>query len=151
MTAKGRRWRLAATAAALSVLVYGQIADTNDLFPLGSLSQYASPHDLNGVVRALYLEADVEGQDEPVTIRLDQWTVGLGRGEIENQLWRFREDPGLLQELADAHAALRPDRPQPTHLYLRRTVRQLENGVPVGVEEIVTVAEWAVQSPGGSP
>ncbi|GMA30352.1 hypothetical protein [Litorihabitans aurantiacus] len=138
-------WRLTATALALGVLVAGQVNDTDDYFPLGSLSQYGAPKDLNGSVRSVYLEGLLPGETEPVGIGLSHASTGVARGEIEGQLGRFVDDPSLLQSLADAYAQLRPERAQPEVLYLRRSVTQLEDGRAVGEPEILTLAEWEVQ------
>lgn len=137
--------RLVAAAAALGILVAAQLVDTDDYWPLGSLSQYGAPKDLNGTVRSVYLEARFEGETEPRSLGLSVASTGIQRGEIEGQLGRFIDDPSLLQPIADAHAALRPDRPQPEVLYLRRSIRQLSDGHVVGEPEIVTLAEWEVQ------
>ncbi len=140
----GAAWRLGATAVVLAVLVAGQVNDTDDYFPLGSLSQYGAPKDLNGSVRSVYLEGLLPGGTEPVVIGLSHASTGVARGEIEGQLGRFVDDPSLLQSLADAYAQLRPERPQPEVLYLRRSVVQLRDGHAVGEPEILTLAEWEV-------
>jgi hypothetical protein len=43
-------WRIGVTAIALVILTCGQLLNTNDFFPLGSLTQYATAKDLNGTV-----------------------------------------------------------------------------------------------------
>ena len=138
-------WRLGAVLLAIGVLVAGQVHDTDDYFPLGSLSQYGAPKDLNGTVRSVYLEGQLPGESEPKVIGLSHASTGVARGEIEGQLQRFVDDPALLQALADAYAELRPERPQPEVLYLRRSVVQLENGHAVGEPEMLTLATWEVQ------
>ncbi|WP_143556942.1 hypothetical protein [Serinibacter salmoneus] len=145
LTRWGLAWRLLATAAALGVLTAGQLVDTDDYFPLGSLSQYGAPKDLNGTVRSVYLEAQFEGESEIRTLGLNHASTGVARGEIEGQLGRFMDDPSLLQAIADAHARLRPERAQPEVLYLRRSVTQLQDGEAVGEPEILTLATWEVQ------
>lgn len=127
------------------VLIAAQVVDTDDYFPLGSLSQYGAPKDLNGVVRSVYLEAQYPGEDDPRVLGLSHASTGVARGEIEGQLGRFVDDPALLQSIADAYARLRPEQPQPEVLYLRRSVHQLEDGHVVGDPEILTLAEWTVR------
>lgn len=141
----GLVWRLGVTALALGVLVAGQVQDTDDYFPLGSLSQYGAPKDLNGTVRSVYLEGLLPGESDPVVIGLSHASTGVARGEIEGQLGRFVDDPSLLQSIADAYARLRPERPQPEVLYLRRSVTQLQDGHAVGEPEILTLATWEVE------
>lgn len=141
----GILWRVGATVLALAVLVAGQVNDTDDYFPLGSLSQYGAPKDLNGTVRSVYLEGLLPGETEPVGIGLSHASTGVARGEIEGQLGRFVDDPSLLQALADAYAQLRPEREQPEVLYLRRSVVTLEDGQAIGEPEILTLATWEVE------
>lgn len=145
LSRRGLGWRFSAVVACLAVLIAAQLVDTDDYFPLGSLSQYGAPKDLNGTVRSVYLEARFPGEREPRELGLSHGSTGVARGEIEGQLGRFIDDPSLLQSIADAHAELRPDRPQPEVLYLRRSVQQLEDGHAVGDPAILTLAEWAVQ------
>lgn len=145
LSRRGLGWRLIAVFGALAVLVAAQVIDTDDFFPLGSLSQYGAPKDLNGTVRSVYLEARFPGEREPRGLGLSHGSTGIARGEIEVQLGRFVDDPSLLQSIADAHAELRPERPQPEVLYLRRSVQQLQDGHAWGDPEILTLAEWTVQ------
>lgn len=137
-------WRLSCVLACVTVLIAAQFVDTDDYFPLGSLSQYGAPKDLDGTVRSVYLEARFLGEPDPQPFGLSHGSTGVARGEIEGQLGRFVDDPSLLQAIADAHAALRPDRPQPQVLYLRRSVQQLQDGRAIGAPQILTLAEWTV-------
>lgn len=138
-------WRLSCVLACVTVLIAAQFVDTDDYFPLGSLSQYGAPKDLNGSVRSVYLEARFVGENAPRGLGLSHRSTGVARGEIEGQLGRFVDDPSLLQSIADAYAELRPDRAQPAVLYLRRSVHRLQDGHVVGEPEILTLAEWTVR------
>ena len=131
--------------AGVAVLVAGEIGDAGDYFALDALSQNGAPKDLNGTVRSVYLEGSFAGEAEPAVIGLSHASTGVARGEIEGQLGRFIDDPSLLQSIADAYAQLRPERPQPEVLYLRRSVVQLVDGHAVGEPEILTLATWEVQ------
>lgn len=135
--------RTLALGAALVVLTAGQVVDTNDWFPLGSLSQYATARDLDGTVRSVYLEADT-ADGRRVRVPLDAREVGVGRAEIEGQLSRILADPSLLQALADARADLRPDRPALRTLHLMRSERQLRDGVEVGTPVVQELTTWQV-------
>lgn len=143
------------TLAVLAVLGYGQWRDTNDLFPFGSLSQYATARDMNGTVRSVFLQAETAGPDSPgptagpdaperITVPLDQQVVGLGRAEVEGQLTRIVDDPSLLQGLAEAYSEMHPDRPPLRRLYLMRSERQLQDGVAVGTATVEELASWTV-------
>lgn len=137
--------RLAAVALAVSALTASQIVDTDDYFPLGSLSQYGAPKNPNGSVRSVYVEASYPGETQPRLLGLSHRSTGVARGEIEGQLGRFVDDPALLQSIAEAHRRLRPDLPQPEVLYLRRSTQQLRDGRAVGEPTVRTLAEWQVQ------
>jgi hypothetical protein len=140
-------WRLAAVAAALAMLVVGQVQDNNDLFPFGSLSQYATARDPNSPVNSVYVLADT-AHGEQVRVPLNPTGVGVGRAEIENQLDRVLADPSLLQALADAHAGLHPDQSPYTELYLMRDSYQLVNGRPTGEVSTTELATWTVRDEG---
>ena len=139
-----RAWRLTATAAVLGVLAAAQVVDTNDWFPFGSLSQYATARDLNGAVKSISIEA-VDASGETVRVPLNQTGVGVGRAEIEGQLGRILADPALLQSLADAHAGLHPDEPAYRELTVVRSTRTLVDGRPSGEPTLETLATWTVQ------
>lgn len=143
-----------ATVTALAVLGVGQWRDTNDLFPFGSLSQYATARDMNGTVRSVFLQADTAGTDggagdERVRVPLDQHVVGVGRAEIEGQLSRIVADPSLLQGLAQAYAAMHPERPPLRRLHLMRSERRLRDGVVVGSPVVEQLATWTVREDSG--
>lgn len=144
VTRFGRGWRLAVVATGLVVLGYAQFADTNDLFPLGSLSQYGAAKDPNGQVVSFYVDADTT-TGERVKVDLTPNGVGVGRAEIESQVAAIRADPGKLQGVADARAGLHPDRPAFTTVYLMRSQRQLRDGRAVGEPTITTVTSWQVR------
>lgn len=138
----GTIWRLAATLAALAALAVGQVHDTNDLFPLGSLSQYATPRDMDGTVSSTYLVADLADGETAVHIPLNPAVVGVGRAEVEGQVGRIQDDPSLLGSLGEAYAKLNPGKPALRHLYLQRSTSQLEGGIAVGDPTIERLAEW---------
>ncbi|QGH68454.1 hypothetical protein [Pseudactinotalea sp. HY158] len=136
-----KAWRLTATFAALAVLTAGQIVDTNDWFPLGSLSQYATPRDLDGTVRSVTLRADFpDAEDRHVA--LSEHVVGTGRAEVEGQLQRFIDDPELLGVFARSYAQLNPGRPLPEVLYLKRSTQQLRDGEADGEPTVEILVEW---------
>lgn len=137
-------WRLAATAAALAVLALGQLRDTNDYFPLGSLSQYATPRDMNGTVSSVYMLADTVNGGQ-VRVPLNPRGVGVGRADIEAQLNRIIDDPSLLQAIADAWSQLHPDADQYAMLYLMRDIYQLADGIQQGGPETHELTAWEVR------
>lgn len=136
-------WRVTAVALCLAVLTLGQLTDDNDLFPLGSLSQYATARDPNGTVNSAYVLADTT-DGTTVLVPLTPTGVGVGRAEIENQIPRIVADPSLLGALADAHAGLHPDEPRYTRLVLFRTVAQLRDGRATGEVTETELTSWDV-------
>lgn len=144
LSAISKTWRLVVAAAALGALTLGQIHDTNDYFPFGSLSQYATGSNPNGQVRSLYMLADTT-DGEQVRVPLNPRGVGVGRAEIEYQLDRILADPSLLQGIADAQEALHPDRAQYTKLYVMRDVYQLVDGAQQGERVTEELTTWEVR------
>ena len=141
LSAAGLAARVVATVAALGVLAYGQVADTNDLFPLGTLSQFATARDLNGTIRSTYLLADT-ADEAGRRIAMNEQTIGVARAEVEGQLQRILDHPELVQSLVDAYAALQPGREPIETLYLMRSIQQLEDGYVVGEPEEVELLRW---------
>lgn len=134
-------WRVAAVGAGLAVLLAGQLVDTNDWFPLGSLSQYATPRSADGSVVATSLEGTtVDGQDVEVPLGPD--SVGLSRSEVESQLQRITADPALLGDLARSRALLHPGAAPLRELRLVRTERRLRDARVVGTPEVRVLATW---------
>ena len=138
-------WRIGVTAVALIVLTCGQFLNTNDFFPLGSLTQYATAKDLNGTVNATCIAAQFPGEDEPRRLPFNTATVGIERGDVESQLDRVIRHPELLQTLADSYVRLHPDEPEPEAMILCRTTTQLKNGYTVGEPVEKTLASWEVE------
>lgn len=140
----GLWWRLSLTWVALVILALGQLNDTNDYFPLGSLSQYASPRDMNGTVRSVYILADTVSGDQ-VRVPLNPGGVGVGRADIEAQLGRIVDDPSLLQVIANAWSQLHPDADQYTTLYVMRDTYQLVDGLRQGDRTTQELTTWEVR------
>lgn len=140
----GVSWRLGLTGAALVILALGQLHDTNDYFPLGSLSQYATPRDMDGSVRSTYIMADTVG-GEHVRVPLHKDGVGVGRADIEAQLDRVLDDPSLLQGLAEAWAELHPEADQYTALYVMRETTKLKDGLRTGEPSVEELTMWDVR------
>ncbi|WP_426936686.1 hypothetical protein ACQE2J_16610 [Brevibacterium sp. LE-L] len=141
----GIGWRVIVPAAALVVLTCGQILNTNDFFPLGSLTQYATAKDLNGTVNSTCIEAQFPGEDEPRRLGFNAATVGIERGDVESQLDRVIAHPELMQSMADSYVRLHPLEPKPETMILCRTTTQLKNGLSVGEPEETTLATWEVR------
>ncbi len=138
-----RTWRLLVVVVGLVILGAAQLVDTNDWFPLGSLSQYGAAKDPNGSVVTFYLDADTTAGTR-VRVDLSPDGVGVGRSEIESQVSRIRADPSLLQGIAHAQAEMHPHAPQFTVLYLMRSQSRLHDGKAVGEPTVTTSTRWQV-------
>ncbi|MEW1958893.1 hypothetical protein [Kineococcus sp. NPDC059986] len=134
-------WRVAALGAGVAVLLGGQLADTNDWFPLGSLSQYATPRPADGSVVSTSLEGTtVDGRTVPVP--LSPAAVGLSRAELEGQGQRIIADPALLGDIARSRAALHPGADRLRQLRLVRSEQQMRDARLVGPTEVRVLATW---------
>jgi len=135
-------WRVGALAVGVGVLLTAQVVDTNDWFPLGSLSQHATARPADGSVVATSLEGTtVDGEIVPV--RLTPGSVGLSRAEVEAQGQRIIADPALLAGLMASRAALDPDAPALSELRLVRTEQQLRDARLVGPKDVRVLATWS--------
>ncbi|WP_245940846.1 MULTISPECIES: hypothetical protein [Brevibacterium] len=138
-------WRIGATAIAFVILTFGQFLNTNDFFPLGSLTQYATAKNLDGEVNSTCIAAEFPGEDEPRRLGFNTATVGIERGDVESQLDRVIANPELLQTLADSYVRLHPDEPKPERMILCRETTQLEDGIRVGEPTQRVLATWEVR------
>lgn len=136
-----RFWRVSVATAGLAILGVAQVVDTNDWFPLGSLSQYGAAKDPNGSVVSFHVEA-LTTTGERIPVRLTPNGVGVGRSEVESQVARIRADPSVLQGIVDAHAGLHPSQPAFVQVYLMREQRQLRDGRAVGEPTVREVVAW---------
>lgn len=144
LSRRGLVWRLGVTGVALVILTMGQLQDTNDYFPLGSLSQYATPRDLDGTVRSVYMMAETES-GERVRVPLNPQGVGIGRADIESQLNRIVDDPSLLQAIANSWSELHPGADPYVKLYVMRSTHQLKDGIQQGDPDIEKLTTWEVR------
>lgn len=141
-------WRVGAAAAALAVLCGGQALDTNDWFPLGSLSQYSSARDLDSTVARTVLEMRFAGDAEFTPVGISHGNVGIVPGDLDSHLGALRRDPSLLEPLARNYAELHPDAEAIEEIRLRRRIHQLENGRAVGEPTFEDVALLPVAGAG---
>ncbi|GAA0315900.1 hypothetical protein [Kineococcus aurantiacus] len=134
-------WRVAAVGVGLAVLLGGQLADTNDWFPLGSLSQYATPRSADGSVVMTSLEGTtVDG--EVVQVPLSPRSIGMSRAEVESQGQRIVADPQLLGVLARSRQQLHPGAAPLRELRLVRSEHQLHDARVVGPAAVRVLATW---------
>lgn len=140
----GYVWRAVSALLVFSVLAVGQVVNTNDWFPLGSLSQYSYGRPSNTPTKSIRIIATTtEGKETRVP--LNNTGVGIGRAEVEGQLDRILAEPYRLEGLARAWNGLHPNRPQYTKLRVERTIAYVENGKPTGDYDVEVLTTWDVQ------
>lgn len=135
-------WRVLVLVVGLAVLLGAQLRDTNDWFPLGSLSQYATPRASDGTVVSTYLEGTT-ADGEVVRVALSPGSVGLSRSELESQQLRVIDHPELLGDLARSRAALHPSAPLLDGLRLVRSSQRLRDATASGAPELTVLAQWS--------
>lgn len=108
LTTRGVWIRVAITLAGAALLLAGTLWGEDDHFPFGPFKMYASAVDPDAPAGDSRIEAtDAGGTVVVVTPE----NTGIRRAEFEGQLGRFREQPELLQTVADAYARRNPDAP----------------------------------------
>ena len=125
----GRVWRLAATAAATTAIVYGTVTGSEKMFPAGPMSQYAFYVAPDGEIHSIQVFADTTAGTH-VPVHLSPSGVGIKRADIEIQLPAIERNPALLRTIAVAQRRLHPDQPQYVRLYVIDTVIPLRHRVP---------------------
>lgn len=122
--------RVAVAAIAVALTLVGTVVGGDDAFPFGPFRMYATSARSTGNVRtAQVFGVLADGTIEP----LDASDIGLRRAELEGQLWRFRNHPELLADLAGTdHVAVK---------LVERVRRVVDRKVQPG-ERVRLVAEW---------
>ena len=127
-------------------VITGTVLRNDQGWPFAPMSQFdfaVSPSD--GEIHSRYLEAmTVDG--ERVHVDLSRGALGLGRAEIEGQLWSFRQQPSLMQAIAVLHARRAPEAARFAVVELMDDVRVVSGGVPGPVRTDVVVS-WTVVDP----
>jgi hypothetical protein len=135
---RGRRLRVATTAAAAALLLYGTLAGGDDMFPFGPFHMYSRYYPANGTVSSTSVRAvTADGRDVYVT----QQDIGIARGAIEGRLPELVADPDRLAELAAAHHRRHPLAPAYVEVRIVQTRWHLEDREVVD-RSTVTLVEW---------
>jgi hypothetical protein len=139
LTAPGRLTRVAATLVGAGLLLAGSIWGQDDDFPFGPFRMYSTVADLNAPVADTRVEAiDTSGATVPLT----EANTGIRRAEIEGQMGRFRERPGLLKVVADAYARKNPRAPAVGEVRVVIRWHQVRDGLPTGAWRDEVVTTW---------
>ena len=139
LTATGRRWRLAVTAALLALLLWGTFWGQDDHFPFGPFRMYAAVNPPNGLVPV----TRVEGVDSTgAVVALTEGNTGIRRAEIEAQQERYTTDPALLREVAEAYANRNPAAPELVEVRIVIRSYVIRDSRPTGSYSEETVVRW---------
>lgn len=131
--------RLTLASLALVLLLYGTFFGSDSDFPFGPFRMYATRNAPDGTVKSLRLEG-VTTQGE--TIPISAGSLGLRRAELEGSLPRMKDEPELMEEMAQRYAANNPDLPQLSELHVVVRVFQLKDGKETGEYADHVEAVW---------
>jgi hypothetical protein len=139
LTSRGMWVRLAVTLAGAALLLAGTLWGEDDHFPFGPFKMYASAVDPDAPAEDTRVEAtDASGAVVLVTPE----NTGIRRAEFEGQLGRFRDEPALLQTVADAYERRNPDAPPLRELRLVIRWHEVRDFEVTGRWEDEVVATW---------
>jgi hypothetical protein len=131
--------RLAVTLAGAALLLAGTLWGDDDHFPFGPFKMYASAVDPDAPAEDTRVEAlDTSG----ATVLVTPENTGIRRAEFEGQLGRFREQPALLQTVADAYERRNPTAPPLRELRLVIRWHEVRDFEVTGEWDEEVVATW---------
>jgi hypothetical protein len=142
LSRRGRATRAAVTVVAGLVLLSGTLWGSNDHFPFGPFTMYATARRTDGYVRQTRVEA-VDAQDRRFTV--GDASTGLRRAEIEGQIAGFRQAPHRLGAVAAAYANRHPDAPAIVQLEIVQWRFELDDGRPSGEVTKDIVLSWTAE------
>jgi hypothetical protein len=137
-------WRIAATVLGIGLLLNGSLRMSDDVWPVGPLSQYAfSPAKDTTIVitRVEGLLADGRRIDLPLRVE----TAGISRAEIEARIPQITADPSLLRSVADGWSSRHRGGPPLIRVWLVQDQTRLVNG-RVGPTRLVELTAWELPS-----
>jgi hypothetical protein len=137
-------WRIVASLIGIGLLLNGSLRMSDDVWPVGPLSQYAfSPaKDATIVItRVEGLLADGRRIDLPLRVE----TAGISRAEIEARIPEITADPSLLRSVADGWSSRHRGEPPLLRVWLVQDQTRLVAG-RVGRTRLVELAAWELPS-----
>ena len=137
-------WRIAASLIGIGLLLNGSLRMSDDVWPVGPLSQYAfSPAKDTTIVitRVEGLLADGRRIDLPLRVE----TAGISRAEIEARIPEITTDPSLLRSVTDGWSSRHRGEPPLLRVWLVQDQTRLVDG-RVGPTRLVELAAWELPS-----
>jgi hypothetical protein len=139
LTTRGRAIRVLITLLGGALLLAGTLWGSDDYFPFGPFRMYAvanPPNDRVFVTR-------IEGLDSTGgVVALTESNTGIRRAEIEGQQDRYRAEPALLREVADAYANRNPAAPELVEVRLVIRSYVIRDSRPTGSYSEEMVVRW---------
>lgn len=138
LSASGRRVRLTVALLFLSALLVGSAFGDDDTFPFGPFRMYSTRNSLDGFVNSPeFVGITTGGEEVPVSFQ----DLELRRAEVDGQIARMVEDPGLLGLLVEAKEEADPGALDLVELRLYLRVTDLKDGYPAGAT-VKLLATW---------
>ena len=137
-------WRIIATVLGMGLLLNGSLRMSDDVWPWGPLSQYASSPSKDATIVITRVEGLLtDGRRIDLPLRLE--SAGISRAEIEARIPDITTDPSLLGSVADGWTARHGSEPALLRLWLVQDQTQLVDG-RVGRIRLLELATWEVPS-----
>ncbi|AGL20673.1 hypothetical protein [Actinoplanes sp. N902-109] len=141
LSSRGRAVRVAVTALGAVLLLLGTLTGLDDDFPFGPFRMYSTAPGPDEDAPDTRVEGvDTSGR----TIELTEANSGLRRAEIEGQQQAYMDDPGRLQQVAQAYADKSPGAAPLVTVRIVIRWAEIEHSRPLGRSHDETIASWTV-------
>jgi hypothetical protein len=137
-------WRIAATVLGIGLLLNGSLRMSDDVWPVGPLSQYAFSPAKDATIVITRVEGQLaDGRRIDLPLRVE--SAGISRAEIEARIPAITTDPSLLRSVADGWTSRHRSAPALLRVWLVQDQTQLVDG-RMGGARLVELATWEVSS-----
>ena len=137
-------WRLGATVLGIGLLLNGSLRMSDDVWPIGPMSQYAFSPSGNTTIVITRVEGQLaDGRRIDLPLRVE--TAGISRAEIEARIPEITADPSLLRSVADGWTSRHTAEPALQRVWLVQDQTRLVDG-NVGPTRLVELASWELPS-----
>jgi hypothetical protein len=137
-------WRIAASLIGIGLLLNGSLRMSDDVWPVGPLSQYAFSPAKDATIVITRVEGLLpDGRRIDLPLRVE--TAGISRAEIEARIPEITADPSLLRSVADGWSSRHRGEPPLLRVWLVQDQTRLVAG-RVGRTRLVELAAWELPS-----
>jgi hypothetical protein len=138
----GLGWRVGVALIGVALLVNGSLRMSDDVWPIGPMSQYAfSPPADDTIVITRVEGALADGRRVELPLRVS--TAGISRAEVEARIPAIQADPSLLRGVVDGWSSRHRAEPAVLQVWLVQDVTELSRGRPTGADRR-ELATWTV-------